>query len=101
MTITATGFGGPCNGLPEPKPYRWHGNPMPAPKPVRRRKTIPVPRQERLETLARVRVSAAPTGLHHLPDGVLTHAQAADMLGVSRRTILRDLQALREMAGAS
>ena len=97
----ATGLGGPRNGLPEPKRYRWHGQPPPpAPVPPQPGDKHPTPRarQERLEALAGLRVSDQNLSRERLPHGVLTCEEAARMFGVTKRTIIRDLRALREVS---
>ena len=92
MSIRAMGLGSPHNGAPEPGRYRWRGKPPPAaPERVERPKRAaytPQARQKRLEALARI--------LERTPDGVLTAEQAARTFGVTKRTIFRDLEALRE-----
>ena len=104
MRITGTRPGQACNGMPEPKPYRWRGKPIPTPEPTPRRPStwIPGARQERLEALASMRISLNPgISSERLPYGMITQARAAEMFGVSLRTITRDLRDLRETAGAS
>jgi hypothetical protein len=99
MRVTATSPGSPQrNGLPTWKPYRWHGQPPeppPAPEPPGKNPTAAA-RRERREALARMRINTQHANLGHLPDGVLTCDQAAELLGVTVRTILRDLHAIRE-----
>ena len=104
MTARATGLGSPRNGMAEWKPYRWHGKPPTVPAPIERPKKSwnPGARQERLEALARMRINDTPgRNLDRLPRDVLTHEQAARMFGVTKRTILRDLEALQAKREAS
>ena len=98
MRLTATGPGSPRNGMPEPRRYRWRGQPFtppPAPEP-RRKANTPGNRRERLTKLAGMRVSDQPVHQGSLPPGVLTCQQAAWILGVTIRTVQRDLRAIRE-----
>jgi len=101
--ITAMGLGGPCNGMAEPKPYRWRGQPIPAPAmppPRTGRQREPTDAQRtrdaRLALLATMRLAS--TG--HPGPGEVTLEEAARRLGVKERTILRYQRALRT-AGAS
>ena len=99
MTARATGLGSPRNGMPEWKPYRWHGKPFRVPEPIERPKKTWTPgaRQERLEALARMHINDPPgRNLDHVHRDIFTHDQAAAKFGVTRRTIVRDLQAIRE-----
>ena len=102
MTARATGLGSPRNGM-EWKPYRWRGKPFSVPEPTERPRTswAPGARQERLQAVARMRINSNACNADHLPPGVLTCEQAAAILRVTKRTILRDLEALRTMREAS
>ena len=94
MTARATGLGSPRNGM-EWKPYVWRGKPSAAPGPVERPRSAYTPgeREARQAILARI--------LSDLPDDVLAYDQAARIFGVTKRTIKRDLQAIRATREAS
>ena len=94
-SVLATDPGGPRNGLPEFRPYRWRGKPPPEFAARRKVTRSAAARRERRAQLARMRINEGPCGIDKLPAGVLTHEQAARILGVSCRTIQRDLQVLR------
>ena len=92
-----TGLGSPRNSMPGLKPYRWRGKltpPDPEPEP-RRKANSPGNRRERQAALAGMRVNTQP-GHPRLRDGEVTCEQAARILGVKVRTIMRDLRAIRE-----
>lgn len=97
MTVRATGLGSPRNGMPGWKPYVWRAQlaPAPGPAPMEEPKSAYAPgaRRERQEILARI--------LACMPDGVLSIEQAARLFGVTKRTIVRDLETLRTRQEAS
>jgi DeoR-like helix-turn-helix domain len=101
--ITAMGLGSPRNGMPAPGGYRWRGRDWPEPKPAVPRPQhshIPGWRAQRLALLAGMRVSESNLPADRLPRGVITVEEAARRLGVSMRTIERDLAALRTYRAA-